>query len=415
MLKKRLMEILCVVGLGLVPLLWFKPGLLITGTDLDYPLFPSERFAMRSQLWDNQILGGTDRSNNSASLAYVGGQALLEKTGINLLTNEKITYVIWFLLLGLAGYFFLSVLYPDDSPGSALARLLGTLCYMVNLYQAFLWLRLSINISTLVLIPVFMGLFIALRRKMFRLPLAVLVLSLVSAVCGSTGIQPPLVMILFMLMFFYGLFESIFLARAKNWPGLRQLWKSAFVLSGVFLLSSGYWLLPLAGYVKGAGYESGSVGADVYSVHSLLRWNGQVTSFTNVFRSLADIPWFDGWGGHPYAPEFLIYSESPIFILLSFIFPMIAFSVFVIKKNQERETIYWGLITLIFLFFSKGTHPPFGRVYGWLIDHLPMFWIQRSPWQKFGAVVTLGYSALVGASVRSFYDSLNHRESREEK
>ena len=56
----------------------------------------------------------------------------------------------------------------------------------------------------------------------------------------------------------------------------------------------------------------------------------------------------------------------------------------------------FGLITLTSLFFAKGIHQPFERVFEYIFQHVPGFWIHRAPWQKFGMIVNIGYAVLGG-------------------
>lgn len=74
--------------LGLIPLLWFK-GELITGTDVDFPLFPEERLEERFYTWYPKIQLGTNRSNNIGSLPYFLVVFLFSKLGFSLIVVEK--------------------------------------------------------------------------------------------------------------------------------------------------------------------------------------------------------------------------------------------------------------------------------------------------------------------------------------
>ena len=397
----RYWPLIVILVCSLAPFLWFWPGYIITGTDIDFPLFPTERLIHRLETWDSLFLGGTDRSNNVASLPFVAVNAILEQIGFDMIMVEKLSFVFWLALIGGSMYFLMSVILGSKKGyGPDLAKVSAALLYMFGFYNVFLWVRLQLSVTTLIIMPVFLGLLIAVYRGKISLPAALAGLVLMTILCGPTGIQPPLVFILFILTAGYLLFHLV----TQWFAGIRHrvLRDTAVYASFViaYIVGSAYWLLPLINFVLKSGYGDAAVGMEVYSVRSLLEWVGSVTSLLNVFRFFGDVPWFDGWGGQRYFPDFIPYQTSTLLMLASMIIPLFVFAGLLVVRGRHRlDILFFSTVALLGLFLSKGIHSPAGGVYLWLVENVPFFWIQRAPWQKFGAMSAVSYAVLFGLVV----------------
>lgn len=398
-LRHDALPLLGIVVLSLIPLLWFRPGYLITGTDVDFPLFPLERLSERWFTWYPEVLGGADRSHNIASLVFVLPQTLLATLGLDLITIEKLLMVLWFLLVGLAFYALLCVLLPRRQPWVPQAKLLGTALYLVNFYQVFLWVRLQTGLFALMLFPLFLALFLAAVARRLSLAMAAALLALVGILTSPIGTQPPLVAILFALLTLTALWLTLRATIRRRWREVGRVWSTLGVLSAVYLGVSAFWLLPLLSFVAHAGYGAGETGSAAYAVEPLLVFTAPWTSFLNVFRLFGDFVLFDSWGGEYYMPEFRPYQTQPLLILGSFLLPLAVFAVLLLRPRRDDPPVgFFLLLALLGLFFSKGLHPPLGALYRWMVEHVPFFWIQRAPWQKFTALTLLAY-AVVGGTV----------------
>jgi hypothetical protein len=391
--------IIVVCIFGLVPFLWFRPDYLINGTDVDFALFPSERFMHRLQTWDIHFLGGTDRSNNVASLPFVAITVMFELFSFDIIMVQKLSFVLWLTLIGLSMYFLMSqIIGKEDGFGAALSKMSASLLYMLGFYNIFLWVRLQLSVTTLILMPVFLGLLIAVHHKKIKLATAVSVIIPVAILCGPTGIQPPLVYILLLFTGSYTLYHALTQRiSGKQVRFFKDIGVYLILLAG-YLVGSAFWFLPLGNFVLASGYGDSAVGMEVYKVKPLLEWVGSVTSFLNVFRFYGDVPWFDGWGGERYFPDFIPYQQSIPLIIASMVIPIIVFSALLMKKGMQQrlDILFFTMMALIGLFLSKGIHPPWGSVYLWLVDNVPFFWIQRAPWQKFAAMTSVCYAVLFG-------------------
>ena len=410
-LNKKALEIGIIILLSLIPLLWFNPGYLITSVDVDYPLNPIHRLIVRSFSWYPQFQLGTDRSINFASLFVVGLQALFYRLGLSLITTEKLTYMFWFFLAGFSMYFLISQMIEGDEVWKSITRLTSVVAYMFNFYQFFVWARLQLGLSALILIPVFLGLLIKYIKGKITFLKGICFMAIVSFVCSSIGIQPPLIGSFLILIFLYLFFELILQIKFPNQKLTPKKFCFSIGLLGIFLLISSFWLIPLTNFIIQANYHSTEVGSEVYKIYDLAVWSSKFTSFLNIFRNFGDVPYFDKWGGVYYYPLFQQYQKNPLLILWGFllvIFPI--FSILLFRKN--KLVIFFSIIFVIGLFLSKGLHPPFGNIYLWMLRYIPGFWIYRAPWQKFGIFATLSYSVLFGMTVGKIFQTLRYKVSR---
>lgn len=407
--QRVFLEILPIIILGLVPLLWFKPGYLITGIDINFPLYPQQEFLRRLYTWNQVFLGGTDRSMDLSTLFFIGVQAFLHKLGLSLINTEKLSFIFWFMLFGFSMYFFMRQLIRGESPKDRIIRVISTVFFMFNFYQLYEWEVVRIGEGGgLIIIPTLLALYIrGVERKssLISITVGICIFSIIGA---GIGIQPPVLGVFFLALFAYFVFYLLF-SFINRVDKRKILWciKFSVFFVLVFSLVSMFWLLPIGHFVVQAGYTSVSTGSEVYEVSKLLKWTSSYNSFLNLFRQFGDIFWFDGWGGDRYTPYFQAYQTNVLLIFLSFMLPILAYACPLFSRH--RYIIFFALLILIATFLSKGMHPPLGNINLWLTLHLPGFWIYRAPWQKFGLLVSLGYSFLAGITCGNIYQRLRDR------
>lgn len=374
---------LIIILVGFTPFLWFHGDLLINGTDIDFPIYSYERLLHRLQVWDFHFLGGTDRSNNIASLPYVLVSTLFELIGFNNQYVEKLSFSAWMICVGLSMKFFLGQVLEDHKTLEGnIAIIAGSVIYMVGFYNVFLWVRLQLSISTLIMVPLVLGILTAAYKKQ-EIYKYIPLLGAVIFMCGPTGLQPPILSIIIPIVIVHFLYFNV-INKNKN-IDLRVTLRRYLLVTVVSILASIYWILPLGNFIIASNYIDSSVGKEVFSVKNLMGWSSSVTSFVNTFRFYGDVPWFDSWGGERYLEYFKNYQENLSLIILSLFMPLIGLLSPIYSRGlRKKQVIFYLYVFLICLYLGKGLHRPFGELFEWLIDNVPLFWIHRAPWQKFG-------------------------------
>jgi hypothetical protein len=409
--KKKLIEIIIILFLALCPLLWFKSGFLITSVDVDWPISAQKRLIERSYVWYDQLLAGTDRSINTASLPWTAIPAFFEWMGVGTITGEKLCFIFWLALVGLSMLFLVNQVLPGDKTWMIVARVLSATVYMFNFYIFFVWVRLQLGLAALILFPILLGLFISRQNNRLSYSTSALIFLPTTVLSASIGIQPPLIVSIAIAISLYIAFYSFMNVKKDkicDFETLKDLSCYSIFIVTLFLLGSAFWALPLTNFIMQSSYTSSEVGIKVFEVEQLLNWVSNYTDIINVLSNLGDFAYHDKWGGEYYYPVFKQYRENPVLIIGKLVIPFLAFTAIFLYKN--KLTLYFAVLSLVGIFFSLGTHFPNGFIFLWIINHIPGFWIYRAPWQKFAFLYTVGFSVLFGLACGKIYHYLEKRK-----
>jgi len=395
-------EVLFLVVFASVVGIWFKAGYVISGVDITWPLSSADLLQTRWYAWYEQFNGGTDRSINVASLPFFVVPAFFEAITGSVAVAQALAYYVWFLLVMSSMYILMWQLVPTFSNEGSVTRLVAAATYSVNFYLFFVWVRLQLGLAGMVLLPVLLTLLIARRHGRISWFGAGVIWAPVSLLCASIGIQPPLMGSIVLAVVLFLLFALFFMDR--DWRKWLDIVGMTFFLGVVFLLVNAFWVFGLINFIIDSGYSSGSTGREIFKVDTLLATVSKFTDPINVVTNIADFAYFDEWGGGYYYPMMLAYREDGLLIISGVIWPALA--VIGLMFWRHPYAAYFGALAVVGILLSMGTHPPLGIIYGWLIDHVPGFWIFRAPWQKFGNLTTLAYAVLMGVASGYIYSRL---------
>jgi len=173
------------------------------------------------------------------------------------------------------------------------------------------------------------------------------------------------------------LFFAQEIKRIKGSPLL--FFSFSFIL---LLLFCSYIYLPIMGSGEGDGIygsmQNYSISFDFNSLH---------TSFLNLFR-LAGL---NIWPNYPY---YNLYTDNALFILLGYSIPIFVVASFLNPKAKKIK-LFFGFVIIGALFFAKGTHPPFAKLFLLIASKIPYFEMYRAVYFKFVFFVILSYSMLI--------------------
>lgn len=409
-MRRLLFELVFLFLVGLTPLLWYKPGYMALGHDMGFPLAPADHFRDRLFVWTERV--GSFGANQAESLSgfFIHGfEYLLTIIGFSLIDMQKITFIFWFLMPGLSMYILLRSLHPDKD--GWVLRLTGSLFYMMNHFLLQGWfIAERTKFSAAVALPL-ITLFTlnALFRGRSVLKNGLLVGLILFFF--NTGPGVPLyaglgVVVLCALLFFTAsaVNQQDCLAKVKN--------SISFALISLltFLLLNTYWIAPLLYYSvqNFSARISQSGGAE-----GAVNWSREISknvSFSNLFR-LQGIPDWYGNLNHPYANNFF---NNPFLVLLSFLWPLLAFSspILIIRQPMSSKmlTSFFVLLALAGMLFTAGSHPPGGVIYEFMLRNVPGFSVLRTPFYKFGLIVWFSYSYLVAVSLSALFFKLKDKD-----
>ena len=92
---------------------------------------------------------------------------------------------------------------------------------------------------------------------------------------------------------------------------------------------------------------------------------------------------------------FATYYNSFIFALASISMYIIIIFLFIKNKNIRNNLLPYIIILLLAIFFVKGSNPPFGDVYTYLVNNISIFGAVRSPDNKFSVLIPVSFCIIL--------------------
>lgn len=442
--KSKLLPFILLVIFGFTPLLWFSPGMVLSSTDMRLPS-NVHKWKQLFYVWNSELGTGAERLLDTCLLIFNGMPAALQKMGAGLILTQKIIFVFWFMLAGFSMYFLLSKLLSTEKPHrqnryvaaerssadskadalqlqqhrkatfsaetkldkSKLHRyiaLTGTAFYLYNLWQTNIWVAFKPPlISAYAVLPLILALMIEYSQKQTNLFKYSCLIAVLTALAGAVGNNPSeLLGAVFPVVIFavYLLGEKIF---RKDYKGFFDFTRFIILTALLSCLINLYWILPQAIAI----FENVAAGAFMPKNEISLQWLKGLsahTSFINVIRFQGDWTWYGGCVD-PYQAYSDLYRTNPFFIVLGWFLPTLAAFGAVFGKNKYKPMFI--ITTCVGIILCMGAHSPFEKSYLWLVKNLPLFWIVRSPYFKFGLLLCLGYSVLIALASSRIYEYLS--------
>ena len=363
---KKLAPLLAILGVSLLFFAAnFKSGHLVLRGDTGYPLDPSLALEKYSYAWFGFIFNG-----QPAGHAYNFAFPLLVIIYVlNQFFNPQISqFILLTSLLFLSG-FLPYLFFSKVNKGQPLNNLLGALFYMLNpiiiteWYVPNPWFLLAY-----VSIP-FTAIACYYVVTNFVLGLSLLALSYIFI--ASSFANTPFIGISFLS----GLFIIFYLCVRNNIRFKKQIFY-AVSYALVFFLANCWWLGLLLEY-RAEGYQVLTTGVGVSS------WAEGASRHAHFIYVLLS-QFTPTIAGKSF--EYTRFITSTGFSLIYIIFPVLIFSYFFHKK-REYHTILLLIALVITFFFVKGTQPPFGSIYLWLLKNVPYFAVFKTPSEKFGVLL----------------------------
>jgi hypothetical protein len=185
------------------------------------------------------------------------------------------------------------------------------------------------------------------------------------------------------ILFFYSLYYFLFIKNLKVSINIFKQILFSFVSFLIFAFLNIFWVLPMI--------RLGSLTSNVILGRGLFG-----NEFLNILYSATLFHPF--WTGTKSA-WFIV---QPILVYF-WLIPILAFlGLYLNKKN--KNVLFFGIIALLGIFLTKQIAIPFTGIYVWLFAHLPGFNAFREA-SKFYFLIALGYSVLIGAFIKYFFEN----------
>lgn len=382
-MKKYLLALLI---LSLPPLLWwFLPMSIVDGTDIIFPLNPLENLQRGLFAWDPIYNTGSHLNAFQLNLLkfpiylYL---SLFQILHFSLPWINKVWYFTYLFIPALTFFCFLKELFYKNT-SKYLISFVAAVFYVYNLYYLQQIFDQAITLSY-IFAP--LTLFLILRGlRTGKLLLHSILIGLLSFFYSPVNPNSYLVGIIIIISLIVILAAKYLIK--KDYGRLYKLLKIS-LLSGLFsLLVGAYILVPDYYYlnVNASKIQTGSA--------DWLTGVSKTTSFFNVLRLAGAWDWYEKWNGEFYAPYAQVYTQNIFFIILSAIPAVLALLGLIYSKNMWKY--FFACLSIIGIVLAMGSHQPTGGIYFFLYNHLPGFWIFRSPWYKFSVFIVFGFAGLI--------------------
>ena len=400
-IKSTLLDLGFIILLGLTPLLWFHSDFIINSEDM--VLHPDlEEWRNIFYVWNEQVSVGTNYILTVPAVIFQTITALPQILGATAVQSQRILFVIWFTLPGLTMYWMMREFVRG--PGSRAGALMAVGLYMFNLYQIPMWVGFSIaNLCAYATLPAVLVLVRRVWQEKRLFSGWGLALALVLLIASGAAINPPLMLVL--ILFMVGYFANLFITEGAVPKGKTRghLFKFLFGLSLVIVSVQSFWIIPFLGqFLLNLSLVDLAKTAETIESTGWLKGISTNTGLLNVLRMQADWTWYQGWM-EPYTTYAGAYRTNIIINLFAWIPCTLAVIGAYWGKGTYRK--FFGWATGASLLLSMGANGFIMEpIYTWLVENIPLFWIIRSPWYKFGIITALGFAYLGGLGTAVLYE-----------
>lgn len=393
MIKNKLpylIDVLILLFFSLFPLIWFQHGTILMGHDSGWTIVPLDRLLDRFFTWTKTGFG-YDQSIDGGTISIYLLPGILNLLNFHPLITQKITHIFWFFMLNISMYILIRTIYKGNYARQI--AILAALFYSINHFTLQAWTIAEISkFSAMTFLPLSLAILWNLIDRNIKVITGIFLFCIISFFFNAGGAAGlPLLgaaIVVYLCFFVY----KFFIER-KN---LLIIVGSYFLFFLVFVFINSYWILPLRSVTSSGTSYFGSLSDS----DSAVRWTDVISKNTSIINLLR-LQGFSSWYDEPTHPYAYIFLNNPFFILASFIFPLLTFlSVALAKTIRERKiVIFFISVAILSIFFTAGTHPPFGFMYEWMMRHIYAFSIFRTAFYKFGYGIWFAYAFLFSYSV----------------
>jgi hypothetical protein len=388
----RWFPVLAIAAVGIVvPLLWYRSGQLLVGSDFSFPFDPVGTLASLWHGWAQNAGSGGATTVNLLPIAwpYFALAALLESAAVPPNVAELLVFSLTFAMAGVSMWFLLRRWF-----GNSPATFAGAGIYMLNPFTLISWHDaaaielIAYGIAPLILLLIEIAATSQRLRFWFWPAVAAVSVSL-----AAPGAVPPMIVgmvvvpTLALLVFRWRSYRKVLPSVAR----VRRLAGVAVV--GVTVNT--WWLLPAT-----VGLAKGSI-ASGFSQLSLTTSSTDMTTPLSFFDLITGFGMWGWHGGYQGRPNFTFAaSYGSITMRLIVLIPIVVVVLAVLRTTSASRSLHrMGLALFVGgIFLAAGFHEPFG-LFTWAYRHVPGFIAFRSPWEDFAGIEWFGVTMLAAIAL----------------
>lgn len=390
-IAREYFEVIVLLLVGFLVVTWFRGDFLINPGDTNFSFYPQHDLLRSLFIWDHhQGLGTLDSMASAKIFPYNLLLAFLSAAGISIYLSQKILFYLIFASSGLSAYFLARHLFALN-PYRRIAAFVCANLYMMNPY--LIQLRWGsgyiMGLFFYALLPlVFLMWLRGIETKDIKYGIYMVLISLLTLPSLNNPAYSAPILIICGL----DLLLRIILNRG-NGTELRAIGKIVAATLAVFILVFAFWIvsivIPLAARFEGLMKSTVQFKQDVIT--------STASSIINLLRNWGDWGFWGNYRGELYYPYSPAYS-SPLFILIGFTITMLVALPIVSLSKYDKATKYrvmlFAFIFVAGVWLSKGIHAPGGKLYDWMLFHIPFGLCFRAAYEKFGALISFSTAIL---------------------
>jgi hypothetical protein len=412
--RKRdvILDYLILLALAFVP--FWRMG--VTGiwskADLDFPLYPIDRFHTSLTIWNPLFSTGEYTFTTLAltQLPIFSFLAFPAYIGVPIDLINRAFIILVFVLLGWGMYSLVKEISPfQEKTITRIACMVSSVFFMFNpyvvlrLYFGHLPELINLGISVVIFLFLIRG-FKAIDNGKPWLKYAVFIAFLSTLIVS----QVEFLVLSFLFFVLYSLYYILHNLIQRK----KILIHSKFVLvtASLSVVLNLWWLLSLfyAMFYKTSSIAFLYAGAKLTEGLNTFLWQGELLQRAGaqlllmraqfILTPLPDVNWYEQW------------VQAPIFIILGLILFLLAVTGTLLRP-RNKNLVFLFFITVFSLGLAMGNNPPFGPIYIWLIKTSWFFQIFKIS-DKFLNIAIVGYAVLLGVSVAEIYHRISNRTVR---
>ncbi len=408
---RRYWPIFLLVGLAIPPFFWLKHDQVISITDFFFPLNLQSAWQKSWLVWDQTELTGSELSTilYVPRFLFFNLALLLQKIGFSLSNLQSLFLFLSLFLPSLGMY----LLMRELDPKRPVSALVASSFIIYNPYMLAVITDTPV-IMRLIFTP--FAFWLALRAIRLRQPVRHGIgLGLLFFV---TPLHNPSTFSVNLTVLAVGLVALVIWlwqqGTQKNQRAFGQFLLIGLVSSLIF---ASRWL-----YSTYIGVTSGGLTPPGGLVNT--QWaigTSAHASFSNVIRLLGAWDWFEKFRGDPYLPFAPNFLANKFIGFSLYLIPLLSLAGLAVLAFVRRQKLAAGALFIALLcsaVLAMGMYYQVRPLFAWLFEHVPFFWLFRSPWYKFSLVLVFGYSLCLSIlfgwlaeilSQRSLYQRLRLR------
>lgn len=393
--KERFFLLLIITVLVII---WFHRGLMVGSGESGLPFYNTQKLLELSKNSWTDVPLGTSSAIGFANFPFYAVVTFLGSLGIPPFLIQAGVY--WVLLA--VGTLAIHYLAAKSSGNNRQTRLISSLFYIFNpiihinvLHRVQYPLMFFYGFLPLAFIVYSEGLN---RRSFWYL----IILNLLCLVFSFAFIGPSFMILLFAIFGLYSLLKSLEGINKRKFQWYPILYLVAFWIT--FAMVGAWWLIPFFTSVStdlgvGAAVKYFNANANIDTFKSISEHLGSVVNILRMVPQEFYEKNGSSWGYIFYTPPFIILSFFTIF----------GFTFSLFRRKTDLNFRFLVLTSLLLLFFSKGSLPPFGWLTLFIFKSLTFLQVLRNPFEKAGLILPFTLAIPVGFGTWAMIEKISEK------